>query len=375
MIRAAALALLLAAPAAAQDTDTILTARRAAQQLAQAAVALQEAEGARDRVAALTQTVKAYEEGLLALRDGLRRAAIREQSIRLAFEAKRDEVTRLTGVLMSLQDSEGPVLLLHPAGPLGMARSGMMLAEITPAIQAEAEALKSELEEVATLRSIQAGAAANLEAGLSGVQQARTELSQAIAQRGDLPTRYAEDPEALSALIQAADTMESFAAGMMAVPLEEGAPDTPDFTGMKGTLPLPVDGILLRAYKEPDAAGVRRPGLLVATHPLSLVTTPAAATIRYAGPLLDYGNVIVLEPDGGYLVVLAGLGQTFVSAGEVLPPEAALGLMGGRTPEAAEFLTDAQQGGGTERSETLYIELREGGTPVDPAPWFALQKG
>ncbi len=375
MIRAAALALLLVSPAAAQDTDTILTARRAAQALAQAAVALQEAEGARDRVAALTQTVKAYEEGLLALRDGLRRAAIREQSIRLAFEAKRDEVSRLTGVLMGLQEGEGPVLLLHPSGPLGMARSGMMLAEVTPALQSEAEALKSELEEVATLRSLQEGAAASLEAGLKGAQEARTALSQAIAERTDLPTRYAEDPAALAALLQAADTMQSFADGLLAVPLAEGTSAEPPFEASKGTLPLPVEGVVLRAFGEADAAGVERPGLLVATHPLALVTAPAAATIRYAGPLLDYGNVIVLEPDGGYLVVLAGLGTLFVRDGEVLAQGAALGLMGGRTPEAAEFLSDAQQGGGAERTETLYMELREGGTPVDPGSWFALKRG
>lgn len=375
MIRAVALVLCFGFQAAAQDTDTILTARQAAQSLAQAAVALQEAEEARDRIAALTQTVKAYETGLLALRDGLRRAAIREQSIRLAFDAKSDEVARLTGVLMGLQEGEGPVLLLHPSGPLGMARSGMMLAETTPALQAEADVLRLQLEEVAILRSLQEGAASNLAEGLRGAQQARTALSKAIAERTDLPTRYAENPQALGAILQAADTLESFAAGLMAVPLEAGAPTEPPFHELKGTLSLPVEGALIRGYGETDAAGVARPGLLIATPPLALVTTPTAVTIRYAGPFLDYGNVIVLEPDNGYLVVLAGMKTLFVNDGEVLPPNAALGLMGGRTPEAAEFLAETQQGGGIERTETLYIELREDGTPVDPAPWFALKRG
>lgn len=375
MIRTIILAVIFALPAAAQDTETILTARRAAQALSAASATLQEVEGARDRVAALTQTVKAYEEGLLALRGGLRRAAIREQTIRLAFEVKRDDVAQLTGVLMGLQEDPGPVLLLHPAGPLGMARSGMMLADVTPALQAEVALLKTQLQEVETLRTLQEGAVASLENGLREVQEARTALSQAIAERTELPKRFSEDPEALAALLQAADTLESFAAGLMAVPLAQGEAGDPPFETLRGDLALPVEGVLARVFDEEDAAGVKRPGLLLATYPLALVTTPVAATVRYAGPLLNYGNVIILEPDNGYLMVLAGLEDIYVSEGDVLVHGTALGLMGGRTPDAAEFLGDIRQAGSANRSETLYIEIRKSGIPVDPGPWFALERG
>ena len=375
-LRAVALALLLALPAQAQDTETVLIARRAAQALAQAAVALEEATGARDRVAALTRTVKAYEEGLNALREGLRRAAIREETIRIAFEAKRDEIARLTGALAGVERVREPLLLLHPAGPLGTARAGMLLAEITPALQAEAAALRVELDEASMLRALQEGATATLAEGLKGAQAARLALSQAISERAPLPRRFADDPEALAAILASVDTLESFAAGLTAVPLAGSAADGPPFRDSRGgALPLPVEASLLRGFGEPDAAGVARPGLLVATRPLALVTAPAAATVRYAGPLLDYGNVIVLEPEAGYLMVLAGLGQLYAQSDEVVAEGAALGLMGGQAPGAGEFLGAAQQGAGGERPETLYIELRVGGTPVDPGEWFALKRG
>lgn len=374
-VLAALLAALSTGAAPAQDTDTLLAARRAAQALAQAAVTLQEAEGARDRVAALTRTVRAYEEGLTALREGLRRAAIREQAIRLAFEAKRAEIERLTGTLAGLERSPGPVLLLHPGGPLDTVRAGLLIAEIAPAVQAEADALKAELEEMALLRSLQQGAAATLTEGMAGAQEARLRLSQAISERAALPRRFADDPEALAAILDGADTLESFAAGLTAVPLAGPAPAVPPFREAKGRLPLPVEATVLRRFGSPDAAGVARPGLILATRPQALVTAPAAATVRYAGPLLDYGNVIVLEPAAGYLLVLAGLGQLFAGANEVVPAGAPLGLMGGASPSGAEFPGVGQQVGGTDRSETLYMELREGGAPVDPAEWFALERG
>src|SRR5690606_22146696 len=143
--------------------------------------------------------------------------------------------------------------------------------------------------------------------------------------------------------------------------------DDPDggssFATARATLPLPVFGAILRRPGETDAAGVRRPGLTLATRPRALVTAPWPSTIRYLGPLLDYGNVIVLEPGDGYLLVLAGLDSLYGEVGEVIAAGAPLGLMGGGTGEG-------QDGSGAQGTETLYLELRQGAEPVDPMPWF-----
>lgn len=359
-------------PALAQDDPTTI-ARRAAGQLEAAQGALIAAEKASDRVRALTQTIRAYENGLTAMRDGLRLAAIREASLRAAFEAKRDRVSRLLGVLQTIETSPTPLLLLHPSGPVGTARSGMMVADVTPALQREALKLKSEVEEITLLRRLQDSAAITLQEGLSGVQEARTALSQAISSRTDLPERFLDDPAALTRLIEGSETLEGFASGLADMG-RTGAPvASPDFELTQGSSSLPVTGTILRRAGEADAAGVVRPGVIIATRPRALVTTPWPATIRYAGPLLDYGNVIILEPDDHYLLVLAGLDQVYGSKGQVLPVGTPVGLMGGTAPADDVFLVQTSDGAGVERSETLYMELRQGGQPVDPAGWFAFE--
>ena len=68
MIRAALISLTLAAPASAQE-DPAFIAKRAAGQLEAAQNALFLAEQGNDRVKALTQTIRAYEHGLTALRE------------------------------------------------------------------------------------------------------------------------------------------------------------------------------------------------------------------------------------------------------------------------------------------------------------------
>lgn len=56
-----------------------------------------------------------------------------------------------------------------------------MLADVTPALQAEVETLKAELQELSELRALQAASAGMLSRGLAEAQAARTALSKAIS--------------------------------------------------------------------------------------------------------------------------------------------------------------------------------------------------
>lgn len=375
-MRLAALALLISTGMASANPAANV-AMKAADDLRGSIAALDAAQTKADRVAALTETITAYEAGLGALRDGLRRAAVREQEIGAQFATKREELGRLLGVMSTMSRSEGPLLLLHPSGPLGSARSGMVLGAVTPALQGEAEKMRVDLEEIVALRAVQGHAEEVLAAGLGSVQAARTALSRAIAERTNLPKRYLEEPEDLRKLVESADTLEGFASSVAELDSDIGAP-MEDFEGAKGRLPMPVLGSVLRRFDEADAAGIRRPGLIIATAPAALVTAPWPATIRYRGPLLDYGNVMILEPSDGYLLVLAGLGTVYGETGDVLAAGAPVGLMSGSEPGAQEFGEDfvkaAQMGGSAGRTETLYMELRMGKEPVDPAQWFTQTK-
>lgn len=357
-----------------QSSDPATTARRAAQMLDQAGMALQDAQSANDRVAALTQTIRAYEEGLTALREGLRRASVRERAIQMEFDARSEELQRLLGVLGTMQQAQEIMLLLHPSGPVGTARSGMMISEVTPALQAEAARLGATLEELTVLRELQETAADKLAEGLRGVQQARVDLSQAVSDRTDLPRRFAADTDQLRRLLEGSDTLESFASAL--ADTGSAAPEDPviPFAQRKGSLPLPVQGTVLRWMDEADAAGIRRPGLVLATRPRALVTSPAPATIRYRGPLLDYGNVMIIEPASDTLLVIAGLAQVYGDVGEIVDEGAPLGLMGGEDAGVSAIADGGAGGNGVDQSETLYMELRQGSSPVDPATWFNVRK-
>ncbi|NOD94660.1 peptidase M23 [Ruegeria sp. HKCCD4884] len=367
-------AFLISATSALAQTDSSQAALEAAEMLEAASVSLADADSARDRVRALTQTIQAYEAGLSAMREGLRQAATREAQLSAELRASEKDVRQLIGVLQTIETTEPPVLMLHPSGPLGAARAGMMLSEVTPGLNAKAQALADDLNEVQTLRLLQQSASETLTEGLSGVQDARTRLSEAIADRTDLPRRFVEDPVRTAILISSTETLDGFASGLSEISEGEIVETDADVSGQKGQIALPVQGVLLHKAGETDAAGVTRAGLVLGTRPRALVTSPTAATIRYRGPLLDLGNLVILEPQPGLLFVFSGLQEVYGNPGQVIPEGTPVGLMPGETPEIGAILSTSGDGTGTDRSETLYIEVREDNSSVDPETWFRTDK-
>ena len=354
-------------------------AREASRDLVAASIKLDQSDGARDRVKALTETILAFESGLTATRDGLRRAAVREEQLSRKLEARDSETAAFIGVLQSLGAGPSPTIFLHPQGPTGTARAGMLLSEMTPVLNARAAQLRQEVEEVQMLRLLQQEAADQLQLGLSEAQSARVALSTAIAERTDLPRRFTEDPVRTAILISSSETLEGFASGLSQVTESETEIDLPTLGDRIGSLQLPVKGLLLRGMNESDAAGIARPGIILATRPGALVHAPTAATIRYVGPLLDYGNVMILEPQTDILFVFAGLNITYGEMGQVITEGTPLGLMGGLKITTSADNTDTGlstvgDGAGNGRSETLYIEVRQQNVPQDPVSWFRTDK-
>ena len=124
------------------------------------------------------------------------------------------------------------------------------------------------------------------------------------------------------------------------------APETAQAIGVK--LIRPVAGTTLeRAGRHLDAqVGLERvrEGVLYGSAVGAPVIAPLAATVLHVGPARGQGQVVVLERDGGVLVVVAGLAATTVTPGLRLERGALLGAAAG----------------------PVYLQLRVGGRPVDP---------
>ena len=337
-------------------------AEDAAATLRSAIAALQAAEGRTARVDALGRLVDVQEGTLADLRDRLRRAELRRRDAALRLDAAEADLARVLAGLAATERASGPLALLHPAGPLGTARAAMLLADAAPVLEARVARLRSEMAALRARTDTSSAAAAGLQAAVARLEAARTAVAAGRGAGGTADLSRGQADALAQAVAALADLPANGAAG----------------GGARGW-PWPLargDGaVLRRGFGAADAAGIVRPGWIIAAPTPVRVTAPVAATVRHAGPLLDYGNVILLEPGPDVVIVLAGLTESYVEEGDVVAegtPVGAIGTpLGGAAPRIGTPPRQADAGGGASGAETLYLELREAGRPVNPATRFA----
>ena len=331
---------------------------------------LKNANNAKKRVKSLSQAIQSYEETLAILRISIRDLSLQQTQLQNILDNNENEVMQLLGVLATFQKAPIAGQMLHPEGPLATARSGMIISDVIPILQKNVEQLRDQITTLEKLSETQFEAQNSLQIGLSELQKAHTNLGRAIANRETLPKRFSTDPKKLELLLNASKDLETFAEAVQTIAINEPSVSLPSVRERKGNLNLPVRGKILRKFKEADAAGVERSGIILATDPRAIVISPTAATIRYLGPLLNYGNVAILEPENGLLFVFAGMDTLYGEIGQVIPALSPIGLMPRQVADIDKIFNTGANIYSGKLSETLYVEVRSGSVSENPLDWF-----
>ena len=117
---------------------------------------------------------------------------------------------------------------------------------------------------------------------------------------------------------------------------------------------LPVRGRINRRFGE-RLNGQNTRGVSVTTRPGSTVIAPREGLIVFAGPFRGLGQLLIIEYQAKYHLLLAGLKRIDKQVGETVLAGEPVGIM------------DAKRDAGP----ALYMELRRNGQPINPLPWLA----
>jgi septal ring factor EnvC (AmiA/AmiB activator) len=139
-------------------------------------------------------------------------------------------------------------------------------------------------------------------------------------------------------------------------------PQRPKFTEARGTLQLPVSGNILTTYGAQNAKNEVSMGLTIAAREYAQVIAPFDGNIVYAGPFLDYDQLLLIETGEGYHILFTGMARIYGQVGDRLLAGEPVGIMG-QVQSAAP--------GGESQPPQLYIEFRKDGEPINPMPWLA----
>ncbi len=338
---------------------------RARSLLARAGTLLDEAREEDMRLDALGRAVTAHEAALAALRAALRALAAEERAMTDRIDADAGRLAKLLAALQSISRAPSSALLAVRGGPLEATRAAMLMAGVTPELDRRVAELTGRLGTLRGLRAREEEARDAARDALAILQELRAATADALSRRdrAGLATRSALRDQAEEARERARD-LDGLAGALASAGIG------PAPTALPGRAPLPLAGEVTATFGQPDPWGRPGHGWSVSAPAFAQVTAPWEGTVRYAGPLIDYGEIVVLEPATGYLLVIAGLAHVEREAGEIVLAGEKLGDLGGGLPSKDEILREAAIGGSQFQRETVYLELRRSGEPLDPAEWF-----
>jgi len=391
----AALALLLPGmPAHAQEQQQLETLKqqiesgktneaRLAGEIA-AAVAAQDAIAA--KLAAIAQSIQSQEAVIAQSEKELGKLRRDRAELLAALGEKQDVLSELLAGLQRLEQNPPPALVVEPGDILAALRGAMLLGTIAPELQEEARALAAKLDQLKHLEATITARKDDVAREITRLNDERTALKDLVTQKQALVSRSTADLEAerqrtaelaekAKSLKQLLSNLETQRQQQEAAKAEEQRqreqreallrqPKLP-FPDARGKLPFPAQGQIVRRFGEPDGLGRDTQGLMIATRANAQVTTPADGKVEFAGPFRSYGQVVILNPGGGYRVLLAGMDKVTAGVGEFLRAGEPVGEMGSG-PASVTLFGDVVPDG----RPVLYIEFRDGTEAIDSGPWW-----
>ena len=366
--------LTVSAPTFAQssnDIDVLTKKEQAARQKAEALES--ERKKVRKDVSALKKTLaktarqaQSIESKLTALEQETEKLTLRAVTLTEQIQSDREKYTELLAALQRLEASPPPTLALTPRDAKRAADAGGLMATLSEQLKGRAETLSLSLkaldvtqsqllikkQDLSKTRAQLDSELKSVNAGLASKSKLETKLADEKKEAAAEADRLAAESKTLLELIaklerEAAKVVPRTKPGLKPAPKLVLPKGTKRFAEAKGGMILPISGRLVRSF------GRGEKGQTYAGRPAGQVIAPYAGRVEFSGPFKNYDNVIILNVGDGYFVLLTGLDDLFVDAGDTVRRGEPVGKLPSRT--------------GAE----LYIELRRNGSPVDPKPWLA----
>jgi septal ring factor EnvC (AmiA/AmiB activator) len=279
--------------------------------------------------------------------------AAQAQSQARLTQAEAD-LDRLLPLMRRLSSAPASTLLAAPLPPDGAVQGVALLRGVAQSIADQARTVQTENAQLAELIAAAQASQQQLMAAATKQAAAEAEVEKQI-QAAQAAEMAAADTDAakITARLQASrrlDTLNDAVNNLI-----PAAPKPASLTiGAGGA---PVAGSIVQAFGAPTAAGPAT-GISYGAAPGALVTSPCAGMVMFAAPFPSYGLMVIADCGHGDSVILAGMSKLDVAQGEHLAHGQPVGTMQGFNPH-----DPAHQ-------PRLYVELRQNGAPVDPAPWL-----
>jgi septal ring factor EnvC (AmiA/AmiB activator) len=357
---------------------------------AEIAAAIKEQDGVADKLVAISKAIQAQEASIAGTETELAKLATARAELLIDLGEKQDVLSELLAALQRLEQNPPPALVVKPDDILSALRGAMLLGTIVPELQEDANKLVAELDRLKQLEARITERKQAVADEIARLETARLDLNSLVARKKDLVSRGSADLESekkrIAELGDKAKSLKQLLANLAAEKKRAEAEASQKlaaeererrrqedmqrrpkmvFAEARGKLDIPAQGQVVRRFGDEDGLGGRVQGVMIATRPGAQVMTPADGKVEFAGNFRSYGQVLILNPGGGYRVLLAGMDKVIPGVGEFLRAGEPVGEMGNGPASVTLFGEVVQDG-----RPVLYIEFRNSTEAIDSGPWW-----
>lgn len=353
----------------------------------------------------VARAAQEQESEITALEARLAELETREAELVDRLADRRHQLSGIVAALQRIALRPPETLALAPGGTIDTARSALLLRVAVPEVEARAARLRDELAALQEVRTSIELRRDELDSATAALQAERDRLRKLLDRKAALRDRVAAESEELRAraakLAAEAESLRELMKGFEAharaaaaaraarpeppaqapsAPAADAGPAAPAtepgpaaagpsetqvalvrpgniraFPQSRSSLRMPASGRIVARYGQRRSGVDTSKGIVIGARSLAQVVAPFDGQVVYAGPFRSYGQILIIEHDGRYHTLLAGLDRIDAVVGQWVLAGEPVGILGPSQDGMAE----------------LYLELRRAGQPINPLPWLA----
>lgn len=319
----------------------------------------------------IASDIQTNESNLKNLQKRIENLETKKNGISEKIQNDEESMSKLISTLIRLRRTPPEALFAKKQEPYKTAQTISIMRNILPSIESHAEKLDAALHDLDKVSQNLKKQRTQLMNESDELQERHIKLSELLSKRKNLHSKINHDIKMREITIQKislkAKNLEELVARIKKEEKElekkrllqqktakrrTRSPAVPSFSDAK----LPISGIIRTAYNTTDDYGAKSKGLTIEGRTESLVIAPMDGRISYTGTFKRYGNLVIIEHDGGYHSLIAGLGTISAIVGTNIKSGEPIGLL----PNSS-----------LNPRPTVYYELRRNGKPINPAKKFA----
>lgn len=314
----------------------------------------------------IAQSIQKNESELAQTEEEIKEIEGNAQALKTKLNKDHARISNLILVLERIRRVPPEALMVKPESSLKTVQTILLLQDIIPVINAQASEYKSDLMELSTLTIDLESKRDRLKEQSEKMESEQKSLNDLIAQREQLfastQADYEKTQERLRRISEQSRNLRELVSRIGEEnerlrknnSVKQAA--LPALSDLRSGVQLPISGAILIAYGEPDRFGADSVGITIEGRGGGLVTAPMSGIVRFSGDFKHYGNMVIIEHDGEYHSLIAGLGRLDVTMGQPV-----------NVGEPVGILKKAVNG----KKPGLYYELRYKGKAIHPAKKFS----